>query len=128
MKSNLSQSNHKNIQVGKFYFIHDGSKTGHPGLIVWKDDEKNRYLVVRFDSDKFGEVPKSDKGIRHITKLSHPTDNVVAASYVRNRPMICKRKDIGHIVSTNMKIHPEDQKIIYIVSRRNPEYSQSFKR
>ena len=29
----------KVIEVGIFYFIHDGSKTGHPGLIVWKDDE-----------------------------------------------------------------------------------------
>ena len=48
----------KNIEVGKFYFIHDGSKTGHPGYVVWKDDEKNRYLVVRFDSDKYGDVPK----------------------------------------------------------------------
>ena len=43
----------KKIELGKFYFIHDGSKTGHPGLVIWKDDENNRYLVVRFDSDKY---------------------------------------------------------------------------
>ena len=41
----------KNIEVGKFYLIHDGSRTGHPGLVVWKDDEKNTddpgYLLLR---------------------------------------------------------------------------------
>lgn len=64
----------KNIEIGKFYFIHDGSKTGHPGFVVWKDDKKNRYLVIRFDSDKFGDVPKKDRGVKHITKLNHPTE------------------------------------------------------
>lgn len=48
----------KKIELGKFYTIHDGSKNGHPGLIVWKNDELNRYLVVKFDSDKKGEIPK----------------------------------------------------------------------
>ena len=33
----------KQIDVGKFYLIHDGSRTGHPGFVVWKDDEANRY-------------------------------------------------------------------------------------
>lgn len=27
----------KNIEIGKFYFIHVGSKTGHLGFVVWKD-------------------------------------------------------------------------------------------
>ena len=48
----------KLIEVGKFYFVHDGSKTGHPGFVVWKDDLANRYLVVRTDSDKSGKVTK----------------------------------------------------------------------
>ena len=26
----------KIIEIGKFYLIHDGSKTGHPGLVIWK--------------------------------------------------------------------------------------------
>lgn len=44
----------KLIEVGKFYFVHDGSKTGHPGFVIWKDDDANRYLVIRTDSDKPG--------------------------------------------------------------------------
>ena len=42
----------KNIEVGKFYLIHGGSKTGHPGFVVWKDDNANRYLLVLTESDK----------------------------------------------------------------------------
>ena len=44
----VDQNSPKAIEIGKFYFVHDGSKTGHPGFVVWKDDEANRYLVVRF--------------------------------------------------------------------------------
>ncbi len=117
----------KNIEVGKFYFIHDKSKVGHPGFIIKKDDEKNRYLVVRFDSDKDGEIPKMDRGIRHITKLKHPTDNIVKTSYVHNRPMLCKRKDIGRLM-LNMSVHHDDYKIIEEVSKNPPELSGSFKK
>ena len=67
----------KQIEVGKFYFIHDGSKTGHPGFVVWKDDEANRYLVIRTDSDKPGSIIKEQKGEKHITKLKHPTEDKV---------------------------------------------------
>lgn len=117
----------KNINVGKFYFIHDGSKTGHPGLIVWKDDAKNRYLVVRFDSDKFGDIPKKDRGVKHITKLKHPTSLEVMNSYVHNRPMLCKRKDIG-IVLSNLILDKEDYKLIDDISIKNPELSGSLKK
>lgn len=117
----------KHIEVGKFYFIHDGSKTGHPGFIVWKDDEKNRYLVVRFDSDKYGDVPKKDRGIKHITRLSHPTNPIVMNSYVHNRPMICKRKDIG-IVLTDLILHNDDLKLIKKVSLSKPERSPSLRK
>lgn len=48
----------KNIEIGKFYLIHDGSKTGHHGFIVWKDDENNRCLVVITESDKEGNMSK----------------------------------------------------------------------
>lgn len=116
------------IEIGKFYFIHDGSKTGHPGLVVWKDDEANRYLVIRFDSDKAGDVPKTDRGIRHITKLKHPTDDNVVTSYTKNRPMLCKRKDIGIIDLSNMNLHPDDLETINDISKKEPELSPSLKK
>ena len=43
----VENSSIKNIEVGKFYLIHDGSDTGQPGLIVQKDDANNRYFRER---------------------------------------------------------------------------------
>lgn len=117
----------KKLEVGKFYFIHDGSKTGHPGLIIKANNEENRYLVIRFDSDKFGEISKINKGIRHITKLKFPTSNLVAASYVHNRPMLCKRKDIGKELM-DLSISTEDTQTINIISLKDPEYSPSLRK
>lgn len=117
----------KTIEVNKFYFIHDDSFTGHPGLVVSKNDELNRYLVVRFDSDKFGVPSKRDNGLRHITELSHPISENIAKSYVRNRPMLCKRKDIG-VVLDDLVINKSDLNIINEVSKRTPELSRSLRK
>lgn len=117
----------KTIEVGKFYFIHDGSKTGHPGLVVWKNDETNRYLVVRFDSDKEGDIPKKQRGVKHITELKHPTDDKVIKSYARNRPMLCKRKDVGFPMD-DLKLDSEDQHIIEEISKREPELAPSLRK
>ena len=35
----------RTIEVGKICFIHDGTKTGHPGYLVWKDEVANRYFL-----------------------------------------------------------------------------------
>lgn len=123
----VENSSIKNIEIGKFYFIHDGSKTGHPGLIISKDDVANRYLVVRFDSDKYGDVPKIQRGVRHITMLTHPTSIEVMNSYVHNRPMLCKRKDIGGELF-NISVHDEDTTIVNKVSENAPEMSPSLRR
>ena len=72
-----AKTNLRNIQVGKFYLIHDKSKLRHPGYILEKDDQNNRYLVARFDSDKAGDVPKFSKGVRHITPLLYPTEKIL---------------------------------------------------
>ena len=116
----------KVIEVGKFYLIHDGSKTGHPGLVVWKDDEANRYLVIRTESDKPGKTTKRELERQHLIDLKHPTDNAVVKSYIRTRPMMCKRRDIGSKELAGMSIHPEDQNLIDEVSQKQPQYSKSF--
>ena len=126
MDDNKTISKIKNIEVGKFYFIHDGSKSGHPGLVIWKDDDANRYLIVRFDSDKPGAIPKKDRGVKHITKLTHPTSSSVMNSYVHNRPLLCKRKDIG-IPLVDLVLSPDDYEIIQAISLKQPELSPSLK-
>ena len=118
----------KNIEVGKFYLIFDGSRTGHPGFVVWKDDEANRYLVIRTDSDKPGAITKEQKGEKHITKLKHPTEDKVVNSYVHNRPMMCKRKDVGNKELVGMRFHDEDLDLINKIASRSPEYTPTFKK
>lgn len=34
MSNQNSSTITKKIEVGKFYFIHDGSETGHPGFVI----------------------------------------------------------------------------------------------
>ncbi len=127
MSNQNSSTNTKTIEVGKFYFIHDGIKTGHPGYLVWKDEVANRYLFVKCDSDKKGEIPKTQRGVRHITKLSHTIGNEVVTSYVRNRPLLCKRKDIGKELS-DLLIHPDDIELVIRISKNTPELAPSLKK
>ena len=122
------ESPKKTIEVGKFYLIFDGSKTGHPGFVVWKDDEANRYLVIRTESDKPGKITKRELERQHLIDLKHPTDSTVVKSYIRTRPMMCKRKDIGNKELIGMSIHPEDQILVDEVSKKQPQFSKSFKK
>lgn len=125
--SNSATNNTKTIEIGKFYLVFDGSKTGHPGLVIWKDNDANRYLVIRFDSDRPGEVPKKQRGIRHITKLSHVIGEGIATSYIKNRPLLCKRKDIGK-AWPNLSVHQDDWAIIENASKKESEIKNSLKR
>ena len=115
----------KVIEVGKFYLIHDGSKTGHPGFVVWKDDEENRYLVVLTESDKDGNASKREKDKRHLTDLDYPTEEKVIKSYIKNRPMMCRRRDIGGKELVGMSFHPSDMEKVNNVSKQKPQLSPS---
>ncbi len=95
MSNQNSSTNIKNIEVGKFYLIFDGSRTGHPGFVIWKDDEKNRYLVIITESDKFGNKSKRETDKRHLTDLDYPTESKVAKSYIKKDPCFAKGKTLG---------------------------------
>ena len=125
MSDSSNKTNNKSIILHSFYFIHDKSKSGHPGLIIKKDDLNNRYLVIRFDSDKPGATPKFKRGVKHIVLLNKPIDNRVINSYARSRPMICKRKDIGKHLA-DLTLDPKDIDTINKISKRNPEFSPSL--
>ena len=87
----------KKIEVGKFYFIHDGSETGHPGLVVWKDDEANLYLAIKVGTSK-------NKANR---KLTNSLYEDVSSHYVYSRPFLGKRKDLSYNKFLNIKISNE---------------------
>lgn len=108
----------KNLKKGKFYLTHDGSKTGHPGMIYWKSDKNNLYLAFKTDS--------SDG--RHRVKLSKATDNTVKTSYVSSRPFLGKRKDFGSKELENMSFSINDYEILVSISQKEPIESRSISR
>ena len=92
----------KVIEVGKFYFIHDGSPNGHPGLIIWKNDSHNLYLAI-----KFGSSPSKDNN-----KLSYSLSNDVSKSYYYKRLFLGKRKNFGRDVLDKFNI--EEKKKVFL--------------
>ncbi len=108
----------KHLQKGRFYIVHDGSVKGHPGKIIWKNDKKNLYLAVVTGTTYD----------RHKTCLKHSTARFISVSYVDNRPFMGRRRDFGDKALVGMKFHKDDKLLIKVIERRNPIYSQSFKR
>ena len=106
----------KHIEKGRFYHIHEGSKTGHPGLIYWKNDQKNLYLSLTTDSS-FGE---------HRTALSKTTSDNINHSFVYNRPTLAKRKDVGGQYK-NMSFSKKDKNLLRRVSKRNYRETKSIR-
>ena len=124
----MENKTQKIIEIGKFYLIHDGSKTGHPGFVVWKDDDLNRYILIKFDSDKQGDIPKKDRGIRHITRLKHPISSDVATTYVKNRPIICRRKDLWNKELIDLHINDDDMELIKEIAKKEPIKGPSLRK
>ena len=88
----------KNIEVGKFYLIHDGSKTGHPGLVIWKDDNQNLYLII-----KFGTSSNKDNA-----SFPYPIGPDIKQSFYFKRPFLGKRKDIGNKPFADLVVNSVD--------------------
>ena len=76
----------KKLEIGKFYLIHDGNKTGHPGFIVWKDDTRNIYIAIKFGTTKNkNNIP-----------LQNKIDNK-RRRFIYKRLFVGRRKDFGKI-------------------------------
>ena len=85
MSEKNAQPKIKNIEVGKFYHLHDGSQSGHPGLIVWKSDEFNLYLAIKFGTSKN----------KNNIALNKSVGGGAKKSFIYKRPILLKRKNIG---------------------------------
>ena len=108
----------KNIEVGKFYIIHDGSDGGHPGLVIWKDDLNNLYLLIKFGTTQ------NDKN----TPIEHPLSKNVSKHYVYKRAVLAKRKDVGREWMFDYEINDEDKSIVENVTIEQPVFSKSINR
>lgn len=106
----------KNIQKGKFYHIHEGSPSGHPGMVYWKSDKRNLYLAITTDSSD-GE---------HRTLLTTSTSSDVQHSYVYNRPTLAKRRDIGGQYQ-KMSFNKNDKNLLRAISIKKYRETKSIK-
>ena len=92
----------KKIEVGNFYLIHDGSLTGHPGYIIWKDDTQNLYLAI-----KFGSTPSKEN-----KQFFYPLSPEINKSYYYKRLFLGKRKNFGGNTLSRLNIKKEDVTIL----------------
>ena len=106
----------KHLQKGRFYHIHEGSPTGHPGMIFWKNDKRNLYLTLTTDSSVGN----------HRTKLSKPTNKETNQSYVYNRPTLAKRRDVGGRY-IDMVFSKKDRIVLRIISTKKYRESGSIR-
>lgn len=114
MQNNNPKPTIKNIEVGKFYFIHDGSKTGHPGFIVWKDDEMNLYISI-----KFGTSKNEDNEL-----LSIPI-NKEKTNCIYKRLFVGKRKDFSKDILGFFYLTDEIIQKYEIIRKNNLKFSKN---
>lgn len=105
----------KNIKKGKFYHVHEGSPTGHPGMIYWKSDKKNLYLALSTDTS-----PGSHR------KEINPIAKNIKHSFVQTRPVLAKRKDIGG-ERGDLKFAKQDKKMLREISKNNFRETRSIR-
>ena len=109
----------KNIKVGHFYFIHDQSLVGHPGYIIWVNDEKNLYLAI-----KFGSTPNE-----HNVPFGRAIGKGIEQSYFYKRSFLGKRKDFSKRELNDMYISKDElSKILSYINVENPIYSKNINR
>ena len=96
-KSSIQPAPTKIIEVGKFYLLFEGSKSGHPGLIIWKNDEHNLYLAIKFGTSANKANCKTGYSLRKGDK----------ENLVYKKLFLGKRKNIGRNELTEMHIDKE---------------------
>ena len=112
-----NNSTTKVIDEGYFYFIYDGSKKGHPGLIVWKDEFHNLYLAIKFGTTKNKEN----------VLFKYPIGGKAKQSYVYKRFFLIKRKDISKTKFLDLRIKDSDlNDLLNKMDWQNPKYSKGI--
>ena len=108
----------KQINLNEFHLVFDGSKTGHPAFIIWKDDQKNQYLAI-----KFGSSPNKNN-----KEFKYPLSGKIKQNFVYKRLFLGKRSDFSKIILTDLKIEETDvNEILNSMDFLNPVYSKSIK-
>lgn len=110
----------KQLETGSFYMVFDKSKTGHPGMVYWKNDQRNLYLAITTGT--------SEQNNPHFEKLSKPTSSDVKVSYVNKKPFLGKRRDFGSRKLEKMSFFIGDYEILVKVTRKEPRTGKRVKK
>ena len=107
----------KKLEVGKFYLIHDGSRIGHPGIIVWKNDDVNLYLAIKFGTTQ----------AKNNIQFKYPIEKNIKVSFVYKRFFLGRRKDFGSKELTRLNILQDDlDALIGCMDKNNPLISTNI--
>ena len=109
----------KVIETQTFHQIFDGSKSGHPGYIIWKNDDHNLYLAI-----KFGTTSNKNN-----TKMNYSIRKGDKENLYYTKLFLGKRKNFGKNELTEMIINEEKlQEILAEIDFLNPTYSSDIRR
>ena len=84
--------------------------------------------MLNYFQQTISNISKRDADKRHLTDLDYPTDLNVKKSYIKNRPMLCKRNDIGSKELIDMSFNLNDMDKVINVSKQIPTKSRSFRK
>ena len=115
------------LEKGKFYNVHEGSRTGHPGRIENADYQNDTYLSVTTGSMTEDEF-KTKQRRKDYYDLTHRTSSTVFKSFINRRPFIGNRDDYGDKEFTDMAIHPNDEKVVKRVLKNTPRKGFWYKK
>ena len=73
-------------------------------------------------------IQKKERGVRHLSLLKHPISTDVINSYVKNRPIICKRKDLWGKELDGLTINEEDLALVMEIAKKEPIKSPSLRK
>ena len=115
------------LEIGKFYRILDGSKTGHPGRIFKIDYENKVYHAIITGSMTLEEFKRL--GLRKgYIKLSCPTDENIDISLIKKRPFAGDRNDYGEKEYPDMSFKEADIEIVIEVQKRRPILGKYYRK
>ena len=124
--------NHKIIlEEGKFYNVHEGSKTGHTGRIEKADYINDEYLCITTHSltkEEYEEKKKNNTFRKDYVELEVSTSKSVYKSLINKRPFLGGRDDYGDKEFSDMSISKKDSKKVQYVLARTPRLGYWYKR
>ncbi len=106
------------VKKNKFYMSFYRDKLGHPSLVVDKNDNGNKILIVKFTTEK----TYKDAEKKPLNYCIDPKADKNKKSYIVKYPFIVKGKNLYYKKQyENFRIHKSDNFRVKNVSKRKPK-------